>query len=164
MQTFSGKLLKNEDYEDVQITTEDYASVLLHFAGGAHGTLTVNQAAAGRKNRLFYEIYGSKAGVCFDGEKPNQLWIGKRTGNNELIIKDPALVLPPSREIMSYPGGHAEGFGDTFKQCFKRIYAYLLGGQQGEILFPTFADGVRELKISEAIVTSAKKRAWETVQ
>lgn len=164
MQTFSGKLLKNEDYEDVQITTEDYASVLLHFAGGAHGTLTVNQAAAGRKNRLFYEIYGSKAGVCFNGEKPNQLWIGKRTGNNELIIKDPALVLPPSREIISYPGGHAEGFGDTFKQCFKRIYAYLLGGQQGEILFPTFADGVRELKISEAIVTSAKKRAWETVQ
>ena len=73
-------------------------------------------------------------------------------------------MLPPSREIMSYPGGHAEGFGDTFKQCFKRIYAYLLGGQQGEILFPTFADGVRELKISEAIVTSAKKRAWEMVQ
>lgn len=164
VQTFSGKLLTDADYEDVPITTEDYASVLLRFAGGARGTMTVNQAAAGRKNRLYYEIYGSKAGICFDGEAPNQLWIGKRTGNNEVMIKDPALALPLAQSVMSYPGGHAEGFGDAFKQCFKKIYEYLLGGRQGEVQFPTFSDGVRELKISEAIVSSARQLAWKDVQ
>lgn len=164
IQTFSGKMLTNDDYEDMEITTEDYASVLLRFGGGARGTLTVNQAAAGRKNRLYYEIYGSKAGICFDGEMPNQLWIGKRPGNNEIMIKDPSLAMPLAQEIMSYPGGHAEGFGDAFKQCFKQIYDYILGGQQGEKRFPTFEDGVREMKISEAIVKSAKKMAWGAVE
>ena len=164
VQTFSGKLLSDDDYEDVPISTEDYASVLLRFAGGARGSMTVNQAAAGRKNRLYYEIYGSKAGICFDAEKPNQLWIGKRMGNNEVMIKDPALAMPLAQSVMGYPGGHAEGFGDTFKQCFKKIYEYILGGRQGDVQFPTFADGVRELKISEAIVLSARQLAWREVR
>ena len=56
-------MVRNNEYEEVEIETEDYASVLLHFDKNVHGNFTVNQAAAGRKNRLYYEIYGFKA-VC----------------------------------------------------------------------------------------------------
>ena len=163
VETYSGKMLSPEDYEDVPINTEDYATVLLKFDGGAHGSLTVNQVAAGRKNRLFFEIYGSKGAVSFDSEKPNELWIGKRDGNNEQLIKDPALVYEYSRNIINYPGGHNEGFPDTFKQNFKKIYTYILSGGAEKnlpVTFPTFEDGLRELLVCEGIVESSKQEKW----
>ena len=63
VETYAGKVLRPEDLEDVPINTEDYGSILLEFDSGAHGVLTVNQCAAGRKNRLYYEIDGSKCGA-----------------------------------------------------------------------------------------------------
>jgi len=163
VETYSGKMLAPEDYQDVPVSTEDYATVLLHFNGGAHGSLTVNQTAAGRKNRLFFEIYGSKKGVCFDSERPNELWIGERDTYNGLLIRDPSLLAPIAREIVSYPGGHNEGFADSFKQCFNKIYSYI--GNDGHknslpATFPTFEDGHRELLLCEAIVKSAAEERW----
>ncbi len=163
VETYSGKLLSPEDYEDVPISTEDYSTVLLHFDNGAHGSLTVNQVAAGRKNRILFEIYGSKTSVCLDTERPNELWIGKRDGNNEQMIKDPSLAYDSARQQMNYPGGHNEGFPDTFKQNFKKIYTYLFEKMQGNLIpvdFPTFEDGLRELELCERIVSSAKGKCW----
>jgi predicted dehydrogenase len=161
VETYSGKMLLPDDYEEVSIQTEDYATVLLRFVNGVHGSLTVNQVAAGRKNRMYFEIYGSKAAAAFDSEKPNYLWIGKRDGNNELMIKDPSLVYEAAREIIGYPGGHTEGFADTFKQCFTKIYRYIQSGQTaGKPDFPTFEDGLRDMVLCETILASGKQEKW----
>ncbi|MHB8063054.1 MAG: Gfo/Idh/MocA family oxidoreductase, partial [Ruminiclostridium sp.] len=163
IETYSGKLLSEKDYEDICIATEDYASVLLRFDNNAHGSLTVNQVAAGRKNRLIFEIYGTKKSIAWNSEKPNEMWIGKRDGNNEILIKDPSLLSPYSRDITSFPGGHNEGYPDTLKQMFKKVYNYiinngLINGQEPN--FPTFKSGFRELKICERIIESSKERKW----
>lgn len=163
VETYSGKILTPEDYGDVNINTEDYATVLLRFSGKAHGSLTVNQVAAGRKNRCYIEIYGSKKAVALDTERNNELWIGRRDGNNELLIKDPSLLLEPARSITSFPGGHNEGFPDTSKQLFKKMYSYILGGMKGDIEFPTFEAGLRELELCESIVESAKADSWKQI-
>jgi predicted dehydrogenase len=163
VETYSGKILTPEDYGDVNINTEDYATVLLRFGGKAHGSLTVNQVAAGRKNRCYIEIYGSKKAVALDTERNNELWIGRRDGNNELLIKDPSLLLEPARSITSFPGGHNEGFPDTSKQLFKKMYSYILGGMKGDIEFPTFEAGLRELELCESIVESAKADSWKQI-
>ena len=163
VETYSGKLLSPEDYQGVPIETEDYATVLLRFTGGAHGSLTVNQVAAGRKNRLFFEIYGSKCGISFDSERPNELWIGERDTYNGALLRDPSLLYPAAREFVSYPGGHNEGFADSFKQCFTKLYSYILDGgvSKGTApTFPTFEDGHRELVLCEAIVKSASEERW----
>jgi len=163
VETYAGKLMKSDDYEDIEIKTEDYATVLLRFDNGAHGSMTVNQVAAGRTNRLYFEIYGSKKGVSWNSERPNELWIGRRDGSNEILMKDPSLLDPYAREIISYPGGHNEGFPDTIKQLFGKVYKYILreGHKKGEAPdFPTFEDGQRELQICEAIVKSAKSNSW----
>jgi len=163
VETYSGKILTPDDYKDVPIETEDYATVLLRFAGGAHGSLTVNQVAAGRKNRLFFEIYGSKSGVSFDSERPNELWIGERDTYNGSLLRDPSLLYPSAREVVSYPGGHNEGFADSFKQCFTKLYNYILedGHTKGlDPTFPTFSDGHRELLLCETIVKSASEERW----
>lgn len=161
IETFSGKALDPSDYKEYPVNSEDYATVLLRFDNGNTGSITVSQVNAGRKNRLNIEISGSKANFEFNAEKPNELWIGKRDGLNQVLMKDPALVDEGARSLVSFPGGHQEGFPDTSKQLFKEVYAAVRDGKMPEkASFPTFADGLRELIIGEAIVESNEKEAW----
>jgi hypothetical protein len=98
-----------------------------------------------------------------DTERPNEVWIGRRDANNEFLLKDPSLLLESARAITSFPGGHNEGFPDTSKQLFKKLYAYILNGCKGGIEFPDFAAGAREIRLCEAIVDSAKSESWKQV-
>ncbi len=164
VETYSGKILTPEDYEEVPIVTEDYAAVLFHCENGAHGHMTVNQAAAGCKNRIFFEINGTKRSVRFDSERPNDLWIGERDTLNGALMRDPALLHPSASKLVSYPGGHNEGFPDSFKQCFRQIYDFIRSDGMANnlpVVFPTFEDGVRELQLNEKIVASARGNCWQ---
>ncbi len=164
IETYSGKMLQPEDYQEVPITTEDYASVLMKFSNGAKGVATVSQVSAGRKNRVDLEISGSKETLHFCSERPNSLWIGKRNEANQELMRDPSLVHPEARAIITFPGGHNEGFPDTSKQLFKEVYHAIEKGEQpAAASFPTFASGMRELMICERIVESHKKQEWVTV-
>ncbi len=164
VETFSGKLLQPSDYTDQPISTEDYASILLHYENGTRGVLTVAQVCAGRKNRLFFEIDGAASALSWDSEHPNDLWLGHRDSPNGLLMKDPSLVAPEVREITGYPGGHAEGFPDTFKQLVGRVYRYIRAGDlTARPDFPTFADGHYEMLLCEAIERSAKEGRWANI-
>ena len=159
--TFGGKMQTAIEYVEQTVVTEDCASVLLHFKGGARGVFTVSQLSAGRKNRISYEISCSASSLAWDGERPNELWIGHRERPNELLLKDPSLLAPEARQFASYPGGHIEGFPDTFKQLYTAVYRYIeAGSQRGTLDFPTFADGHKMLVVGDAILSSAKEARW----
>lgn len=164
VETYAGKVLKPEDYQDVPINTEDYATVLFRFENDGRGVMTVNQVAAGRKNRLYFEIDGSKQAVAWESEAPNQIWIGKRDGDNEIKMRDPSLVYSECRNLIDYPGGHNEGFPDTFKQLFKEVYSRIAGLKSGPASYPTFRDGLRELILCEKIMQSKQKKTWVNVE
>ena len=164
VETWSGKILRNDEYTEVPIHTEDYASVLLHFENGTQGAFTVNQMAAGRKNRVYYEMNGSKASLVWNSEQPDELIIGNRDRGNEVLMRDPSLLYEEARALTSYPGGHNEGFADTSKQLFREIYRYILDGQKGPPLFPTFYDGYRQALLCEAILESARTKQWVSVK
>ncbi len=165
LETFTGKLLTPEEYEDKPIQTEDYASILLHYENGVRGILTVSQVSSGRKNRIFFEINGSQSSLVWNGERPNELWIGNRSQPNQLLMKDPSLLSPDAQATASYPGGHNEGFPDTFKQLYNKVYNYILAGDfTAKPDFPTFADGHYEQVLSEAIERSARKDQWIEVE
>ena len=164
VETYTGKMLQPSDYVDQPIHTEDYASVLLHYQNGVRGVLTVSQVSAGRKNRLFYEISGSKSSLAWNSERPNELWIGQRTAANQMLLKDPSLLSPEARAVSSYPGGHNEGFPDTFKQLYAKVYDYIVKGDYSKKPdFPTFADGHYEMQLCEAIQRSAAEKVWVKV-
>ncbi|MFN8353613.1 MAG: Gfo/Idh/MocA family oxidoreductase [Spirosomataceae bacterium] len=164
VETYSGKMLQPEDYQDVPINTEDFASVLLRFENGAKGVVTVSQVSAGRKNRVDLEFSGSKETFHWCSESPNNLWIGQRDGANQLLMRDPSLFHREAASVISFPGGHNEGFPDTSKQMFKEVYAAIRAGKQPDNpTYPTFADGLRELLICERIIESHRKQAWVTV-
>ncbi len=150
--------------EEVMMTSDDYASVLLRFENDAHGVMSVSQVSAGRKARLWFEIDGSEGSLAFDSESPNSLWIGRRDRACEVLPKDPGLQSPETRGYAGYPGGHAEGYPDTFVQLFKDFYGYVAAGDfRAPRSFPTFETGHEELLLCEAIAESAQKRSWISV-
>jgi len=161
IETYAGKLLQPEDYADVSIQTEDFGAILLRLGDRARGALTINQVAAGRKNLLRLEIYGTRRGMAWEGENPNQLWIGRRDGNNEIVVKDPSLLEAQARAFADLPGGHAEGYGDTFKQLFRRFYAAVRNPAAPADL-PTFQSGLRQLHLVDAVLDSSAKKSWVT--
>jgi predicted dehydrogenase len=160
--TFTGKeTAAPTEYDNVEIRTEDWASVLLRYGGGACGSMSVSQVTAGRKNQLTFEISGSKGAIAWDSERPNELWLGHRERPNELLIKDPSLLSADARAYTNYPGGHNEGFPDTFKQLYRAIYGYLQAGNFDQPKpFPTFEDGHYEVVLCEAIMSSHQYRRW----
>ncbi|MEP6643220.1 MAG: Gfo/Idh/MocA family oxidoreductase [Acidobacteriaceae bacterium] len=150
--------------DDVKVSTDDYGSVLLHFEESMRGVMTVSQVSAGRKARLWFEIDGSDGSLAWNSESPNDLWIGKRNEPNQTLAKDPALMSPAARGYAAYPGGHAEGYPDTFVQLFKDFYGYLAAGDlKAARTFPTFETGHEGLLLCEAIATSVRDRRWVTV-
>ncbi len=164
VETFSGKVGRQIETEPVEITTEDYGCVMFRFKGGARGSLYVSQVTAGRKNCLRWEIAGSKCALAFNSESPNELWIGRRDKANEILMRDPALVADMPRGYIDYPGGHNEGFPDAFKQCFRAFYQAIAAGDfDAAPMYPTFAEGHREVVLCEAILESHQRQKWITL-
>ncbi|MBE0537351.1 MAG: Gfo/Idh/MocA family oxidoreductase [Phycisphaerae bacterium] len=168
VKTFKGKAeaeAEKVQTEPVNITTEDYGCVMIRFRGGARGCLWVSQVTAGRKNCLRFEVAGSKCALSWCSEQPNEMWVGRRDTPNELLIRDPALLTDAAARYANYPGGHNEGFPDTFKQCFRSFYDYLrVGDMSAPPTFPTFADGHREVALCEAILNSHRQSKWIEVK
>lgn len=166
METYTGKVEHSDpsQYQEVSIDTEDYANVLLRLDNGARGSFTASQVHAGRKNRVYIEIAGTRQTVSFDSEHPNYLWVGRRDGNNQVVMKDPPLLYPEVRRFADYPGGHNEGYPDTFKQLFKDIYQAMASKDDKKgSAYPSFTDGLREQILCEHIVQSHIERKWISI-
>jgi predicted dehydrogenase len=147
-----------------EIATEDVATILLRFEGGARGSVAISQLSPGRKNSLQYEIDGSEAAAAWDSEQPDQLWIGHRERPNEILIRNPALMGPAGQAAAALPGGHVEGFADTFGAIFRAVYADVASGARAERpVYPTFADGHDEMLVGEAVARSARLGRWVEV-
>ena len=166
VETYAGKQLKPEDYEEQPINTEDYASVLFELSGGGHGVFTVSQVAAGRKNRLYFEVDGSNCALSWDQESPNEIWIGYRDKANEVLAKDPSLLHEDAREYAHYPGGHPEAYPDGPKNLFRNVYRAVAEGGSipADPDWSTFLDGHKEVAICEAILASNKAKSWTDVK
>jgi predicted dehydrogenase len=147
-----------------RIATEDVASILLRFGNGARGSVAVSQVSAGRKNSLTWEIDGSAGSAAWDSETPDHLWLGHRDRPNEILMRNPALMRPGGVAAAALPGGHVEGFGDTFAALFRAVYADVLGGgPSARPPYATFADGHDEMLVGDAVATSAHEGRWVDV-
>jgi len=145
----------------VPVDTEDIACMLFRATSGVVGTLTVSQVSAGRKNRLWLQVDGTISSVTFDQENPEWLWVGKpheiqylpREGSDEMGAPFGTSMLPP---------GHARGFVESFAQLFGELYGSI--GNDTPVSYPTFDDGLRSVRITDAVLRSAAERSWVIVE
>ena len=147
------------------MTTEDAALILLRYASGARGSVTVSQVSPGRKNALQWQIDGSSAAAAWHSETPDHLWIGHRDGPNEVLQRDPALMNAAGQAAASLPGGHVEGFAKTFSALFRDVYdAIVAGAMPARPAFATFGDGHTEMLVGDAVAQSARQGRWVDVE
>jgi predicted dehydrogenase len=152
------------DTVPVQIDTEDVATMLLRFEGGMRGSVAISQLSPGRKNSLAYQIDGASSAVAWDSELPEQLWIGHRDRPNEVLLRNPALMNAGGRAAARLPGGHVEGFADTFGAAFSAVYDDVIAGAPGRSpAYATFADGHEEMLVGDAVLASSRTGAWVEV-
>ncbi len=161
VQTFA-KADTEMKYAEYPVKTEDYANVLLQFANGARGNMGVSQVAAGRKNCVRIEIYGSKKSAWWCSENPEVLHFGNRDGANETAVRATGAFGGGAAGFMDYPPGHVEGFPDTFKMLFRSVYGQIATGQKSG-LFADVKAGHEEVAVCEAIMASNKSRGWAKV-
>ena len=145
----------------VRVAGEDAATMMFETDGGAAGTLVISQVSPGRKNRLWFEIDAANESLAFDQESPEQLWVGARD-RQEIVVRDPARLSAPAARYATLPAGHAQGYGDAFNAFVADAYAAIRTGATPDGL-PTFPDGLRAARLTEAVLTSARSRAWEEV-
>jgi len=159
VETFSAKKKTFVKTEDIAIDTDDFGAVLLKLGDRARGAFAVSQMAAGRKNRFEFEVYGTKSGVAWNQERPDELWIGQRNSPNQVILKDPSLLMGSAAGFADLPGGHSEGYDDCHKQLYKRFYARV-ADPNAPIDYPTFAEGLWGMQVLEKVLESSKKQKW----
>src|SRR5258706_2290024 len=159
VETFSWNILQASDYDETPMDTDDFGAVLLRMGDRARGSFAVSQMSAGCKNRFQFEIYGTKCGVAWNQERPDELWVGHRNAPNQNILNDPSLFDARAAGFADLPGGHSEGYDDSHKQMFKRFYARV-ADPSAPVEYPTFADGARGMELLEKVLESSRKRAW----
>ncbi|KAA5838148.1 Gfo/Idh/MocA family oxidoreductase [Saccharopolyspora hirsuta] len=144
----------------VEVRTEDSAALLLRTASGVLGSATISQVAAGRKNRLWFELDGARGSAVFDQEEPERIWLGGVDGNR-ILVRDPEHGSPEQRRLSKLPAGHAQGYAQCFEAFVADTYAAIDGGSPEGL--PTFEDGLRSARLVDAVLRSARNGSWTKV-
>lgn len=143
---------------------DDDANVLLHFENGAKGILHCSQICAGEENDINIKIYGETGGIEWHQHDPNTLLV-KRLGKPAEIYRaggDKSYLGKYAMKNFRTPGGHPEGYLEAFANIYRNvaltIQVRLMNQKPDEIWldFPTADDGVRGMKLIDAIIDSGK--------
>jgi predicted dehydrogenase len=165
-EAFAGRT--DERAEEFRVESEDLATVLVRFEGGARGSVCVGQVCAGHKNDLWFEVNGASASIRWRQEHQNELWIGHREAANGVLQKDPSLLGDAARKYAHLPGGHQEAWADAFCNVMRDIYGFIASGRRADEekppAFATFEDGYRAACVVDAILKShANGGVWTSV-
>lgn len=147
-----------------KIETDDAATILLRYANGARGVMSISQINFGRKNSLHWDVAGSKASAAWHSENPDHLWIGHRDRPNQILQRDASLMNTFGAATTSLPGGHVEGFADTFFALFRQVYSDVVKSERAPTsTYASFEDGHHEMQVCDAVLKSAKAGVWVNV-
>ena len=154
--------------EPFTVQSEDLATILLRFEGGAKGSVSVGQVCAGHKNDLWFEVNGGSGSVRWRQERQNELWIGRRDAANATLAKDPSLMRAAAGAYANLPGGHQEAWADAFRNVMRDIYQFIREGKQPDDpkppAFATFEDGYHAARLVDATLESHRRGGvWITV-
>lgn len=141
---------------------DDNVHVLLRYTGGARGMLWASQVAPGNENNLRVRVYGSKAGLEFRQEQPNQLWFTPLGQAPRLITRGGSGAGAAAGHATRIPSGHPEGYLEGFAQLYRDVAEQLHARWEGRApdplacSVPTVEDGARGMKFIEAVVESSR--------
>jgi predicted dehydrogenase len=139
---------------EVDVTVEDHAEIMVRFDDGASGTATISTTSAGYPNRLSISVDGTNLGLDWTQQEPD--WYLERRSEGLLKrFRSPTDLSAAKSHMTFLPAGHAEGHSEAFRNVIAEAWR----GMQGKPAeFPTFADGLRGLRLVEAAIRSAAEK------
>jgi len=138
--------------------TEDHAGLLIRFAGGMQGALTLSQASAGRRNEVELSLDGTAGSATWLSEHRDELWLGARDRAPE-IVRRSAVRSESARELVKQPPGADEGRRNLLAAFYRT-----LDGKPSQVPLPTFDDGLRHVRFAQAAIVSARRQTWVEVE
>lgn len=151
-----------DDYQLVDIDTEDAAFIFFETESGIPGVLTVSQISAGYKNGMVISFDGSAQSLTWEQEKPDKLLIRTRENGTELRYAAAGQLHGEANAYTSLPAGHAVGWADGLKNSVNAFYNAVKGKENAG--YATFAEGSNIVKIVEACLRSAQDNTWVEVE
>jgi predicted dehydrogenase len=139
---------------------DDNVQVMLRFDNGARGSMWASQVAPGNENALRLRVYGSRGGLEWAQEHPNQLRHSPFGEAVRVLSRGTSAVLPDGQRVTRVPSGHPEGYLEAFATIYAEIAQAIRAHRSGEALpaavnFPTIDDGIDGLAFIEASVRSS---------
>jgi predicted dehydrogenase len=142
---------------------DDNAQIMLRYSNGARGLLWASQVAPGNQNALRIRVYGSKGGITWAQEQPNELLHTPLNKPTQIIARGTgasnASAARVSRIPPGHPEGYLEGFANLYTEIAQAIRAARPGGRKADAAahFPTLEDGIKGMAFIEAAVASSAK-------
>ena len=145
----------------------DHVSALLEFAGGARGTFTVTQAAAGGENDIRLRVVGDKGMLDWCHREPSYLGLALQGEPVRTFGRGDPYLPPETLAAGRTPRGHPEGLREAFANLYAELaqarMALELGETLAEFPYPRVEDGAHTMAFIEACVASQASGAWATV-
>ncbi len=149
---------------------DDHVQAMLRYANGARGMLWASQVASGAENALRLRVYGTKAGISFDQENPNELWFTPLGGAAERLTRG-RVSGASAAHATRVPPGHPEGYLEAFAQLYKDAALQIEALDEGRalpaesLLLTTVEDGVAGLRFIDAVLaSSAADGQWREIE
>jgi predicted dehydrogenase len=145
----------------------DYASALLEFEGGARGTFTATQAAAGAENDLRLRVCGEKGMLEWSHRDLSYLRLALSGEPAQTIGRGDPFLPPEIIALGRTPRGHPEGL----REAFANLYAEVAQERIGRMLdvqtpaapYPRIDDGVHTMAFIEACIASQRIGRWADI-
>ena len=147
---------------------DDYGTALIKYENGALGTVTASQISHGRENDVRIEIDGTKAGLEWHQENPNQLFVRQNGEPMKVYTRNGGPYLGQSAAAASrLPSGHPEGFFEAFANVYAAAMDAMVARESGEkfetrdTIYPNVVDGAEGmLFITQCVKSSQDNGAW----
>ncbi len=145
----------------------DYVSALMEFEGGARGTFTVTQAAAGGENDIRLRVYGEKGMLDWSHRELSYLRVAMQGEAVKLVTRgDPFLppdIISAGRSPRGHPEGLKEAFANIYAELAQERMALALGEPAPDLPYPRIEDGAHTMAFIEACVASQANGSWVDV-
>mgnify|MGYP000161713614 CR=1 FL=1 len=142
---------------------EDDAMINFRMSGGTVGRLWTSSIALGRQHGLSIEVFGSKGGLKWEQEHPNQLFYTPLGGRRQTIERGEENLSPEADRCSRVTIGHAEGMPLAFANIYKDLGEVIVAQKFGTSpppeanLYPRAVDGLRSMAAVFAVAESGRK-------
>ena len=145
---------------------DDNGHVLLRYTSGARGMLWCSQVAAGQENGLRLRVFGTKAGIEWEQENPNYLWVGPLGQPKYRLTRGGSGTGEAAARVTRIPSGHPEGYLEGFANIYAEAARAIIARRNGTALdtavtFPGIKEGLEGVAFVDACVRSSRRNgAW----